>query len=563
MKFRVLVCFLLSSVSLSAEIALTWQPVDLVLESKQEHNWWEFPVTATFTHESDASATLQVEAFWNGGKEWIVRTALPLAGRWRWQTQSRDPGLASQKGTIEVATAKPAERNRNPNLRGSIRKAKAQRHFEYSDGTPLFLLASTLWAGNTSRCGLGEQEDGPFFQHLADRKAKGFNTILMQYFHGYGDYPESPGHRNEGGKPYQAIETKALNPAFFHYLDLRMQALWNQGFLAAVPTTWWGKTQNCVFSPEDAMKMSAYCAVRYGAYNAIWSLSGEYQYVFKDCGWTAEDFNALGRVVQQHNPFHRPLSIHPSGQTKWEPPHHVQSSLPFHGESWLDHHWLQTGQSVDRLHYMVSRLEENRNLIPTSPIFLSEAFYERPGDAEGAYTTRWQIWTSLINGAAGFGYGAFGLWQFYDPNDTQGEPGKFTGREVPWWEAQQFKGSSQVQNINAALSEIDWPHITPANDLLRVDGNVGKRPTPEDISPPQAASLGERTWIVYIPRGNGGKTIELPIEGKLNRIGTWIDPRSGSAFSSASPKQAKGYITVPNRPLPRDEDWAIIIKSSL
>jgi hypothetical protein len=559
MHFRILGCLLLGVISLSAETVLTWQPVDLEFEAQREYDWWEFPAKATFTHTSDSEAGFQVEAFWNGKKDWVIRTTFPKAGTWTWRTESSDPGLNHKQGTIEVRSPQPADVESNANLRGSLRIATGNRHFEYADGTPLFLLASTLWAGNTARCGLGDHEDGPFYQHLADRKAKGFNTILMQYFHGYGDYPESLGHRNEGGKPYTNIESKELNPDFFKYLDQRMQALWNQGFVAAIPTTWWGKSNNCVFNPQDAQRMSAYCAVRYGAFNSIWSLSGEYQYAFKDCGWTPEDFTTLGEVVQLHNPFKRPLSIHPSGQTKWETPHHVQSSLPFHGESWLDHHWLQTGQSRDRLYNMVTRMAENRALEPPTPIFLSEAFYERPGDPEGAYTSRWQVWTSLINGAAGFGYGAFGLWQFYDPDDPAEETGKFTGREVPWWEAQLFQGSSELQHVKAALSKVNWKALIPATDRLRVDGKLVPSPTPEDISPPQAAAIGKDTWILYIPRGNAGKLIEIPIEGKLGRSGTWIDPRSGSNFSSTTPKQANGFLTVPKLPLPQAEDWVFIL----
>ncbi len=410
---------------------LCWQPHEISIIAEQEHSWWEFPVHVVFQHDV-GSEGLRVEGCWDGDRRWVARFALPQPGKWTWHSESADPGLAGKSGTIEVIAASLDQVAENPNLRGHVRIADDQRHFEYADGMPFFLLADTLWAGNTARCGLGANEDGPFFTHLADRKAKGFSAILMQYFHGYGDYPDSLGHRNEGGKPYVDIETKQLNPAHFRFLDRRMQALWQHGFVAAIPATWWGKTNHCVFTPEDARRMSVYCAVRYGAFNAIWSLSGEYQYAFKDCGWTPDDFTAIGEEVQRHNPFHHPLSIHPSGQINWKPPHNVQSSKPFHGEAWLDHHWLQTGQTTDRLFNIVTRLEENRELQPPMPVFCSESYYERAGDVETAYHTRWQIWTAFLNGAAGYGYGSQGVWQFLDPSDPQGETGKRTKESVPW-----------------------------------------------------------------------------------------------------------------------------------
>ncbi len=533
-----------------------WAPHEITLTAAQEHRWWEFPVRVTFRREDDAAARLTVEGCWDGERRWLVRVALPQPGRWTWRSQSADTGLDGKSGALDVRAPDAAELATNPNRRGQIRIAADRRHFEYADGTPFLLLASTLWAANTTRCGLGPHEDGPFFTHLADRQAKGFTTILLQYFHGYGDYPDSPGHRNEGGKPYVDIAAKELNPAFFQLLDVRLRALWERGFAVAIPATWWGKTKQCVFTPEDARRMSAYCAVRYGACNALWSLSGEYQYAFKDCGWTPADFTALGAEVQRHNPTHRPLSIHPSGQITWPAPHHVQSSRPFHGEAWLDHHWLQTGQSRDRLWNIVTRLAENRALTPARPVFCSEAFYERAEDAERAYHTRWQVWTALLNGAAGFGYGAEGLWQFFDPADPEGETGKKIGRQVRWQEAQHFEGSTQILPARTFLSGIDWWNLTPARERIRVAGAPNPLPTKTDLTPPQAAATASGTWVVYVPRGNAGRALALAGAGAAGRSARWFDPRRGEFVGHPV---ALGGVTLPSAPIPAEEDWVLLI----
>ncbi len=549
------------SAVMADEPLLMWQSHDLTFTSANEHPWWEFPVRAVFTKEGDGASPLTVEGFWNGGKTWVVRAALPSAGRWTWVTQSADSEMNEKRGAIEVATPSAEQLAGNPNLRGQLRIAASGRYFEQADGTPFFLLASTLWAGNTARCGLGTNEDGPFFQHLADRKAKGFTTILMQYFHGYGDYPDSPGHRNEGGKPYLDIRTKELNPAHFQSLDTRMLALWKRGFAVAIPVTWWGKTKNCVFTPADAQRMSAYCAVRYGAFNAIWSLGGEYQYAFKDCGWTPSDFSVLGEEVQKHNPFHRPLSIHPSGQISWPPPHNVLSSLPFHGESWLDHHWLQTGQGSDRLFNIVTRLADNRRLVPAMPVFCSEALYERAEDADRAYHTRWQVWTAFLNGAAGYGYGAEGLWQFFDPDDAQGETGKKTGREVSWREAQQFAGSSEVIPARKLLTSLDWWKLSPVRDAVQVDGKPNPLTTRTDLTPPQAASIAGQTYVMYVPRGNANRALAMPLENAGKQTARWFDPRRGEFSGERISVSGSQYWTLPRRPTPADEDWVLLVSS--
>jgi len=241
-------------------------------------------------------------------------------------------------------------------------------------------LADTLWAGNTARCGLAADRSGPFAEYLADRQAKGFTAVLMQLIHGYGDYPDGQAHRNEGGHAFLERDPAHLNPAYFQALDRRMRTLWERGLVVAAPTMWWGKTKKPLFTPEDARRLSAYCAVRYGAFNSLWCVSGEYQYTFNDGGWTPADLSALGVAMQRHNPWQHPVSIHPSGSTAWKAPHNVQSSRPFHGEPWLDHHWLQTGQSLDRMCNIVIRLADDRALKPALPVFCSESFYEVASD---------------------------------------------------------------------------------------------------------------------------------------------------------------------------------------
>ncbi len=76
-------------------------------------------------------------------------------------------------------------------------KKDQDRYFEYMDGTPFFLLAATNWAINTSRCGLGNNQDGPFYQYLKDRKSKQFSTILTSYLRGFGDVENINGYRND------------------------------------------------------------------------------------------------------------------------------------------------------------------------------------------------------------------------------------------------------------------------------------------------------------------------------------------------------------------------------
>lgn len=540
---------------------VTWQPQDIRMKAEKDHPWWSFPMRAYFVHQ-DTGAKIELEGFWDGHRDWMVRFAAPCSGVWTYTTSSADSGLNGHSATIRVLDPTPEQIDKNANYRGHIKISPDGRYFQYADGTPFLLLADTLWAANTARCGLGEQQDGPFFQYLADRRAKGFTTILMQYFHGYGDYPDSPGHRNEGDKAFFDPPAERLNPRHFQALDVRLKALWDRGFVAAIPTTWWGKTKRCSFTIEDARRISAYCAVRYGAFNAIWALSGEYQYCFKDCGWTPEQISKLGERVQEHNPYGHPLSIHPSGRTDWAAPHGCQSSRPFHHTKWLDHHWLQTGQRAALMHNIVRRAAENRALTPVKPVFCSEGFYELESDPDGAYHARWQAWVAMLSGCAGYGYGAQGLWQFYDPTDPGGQPGKGDKRTVPWHRALTLAGSSQIIHVAALLRRCKWWHLEPRREALLVDGESCPRPSATDITPPHCAAISNKLFVVYIPRGNQDRSLDLTGLGKHPYRAQWYNPRNGQSNSLVFTPSSGLTWKLPDRPSPAAEDWVMMLESN-
>lgn len=506
----------------------------------------------------------RVYGFWDGGAAYRVRVMANAPGRWRWRSGSRpeDGGLSGRRGEFEARAWTEAEKRANPNRRGQVRPAPGGRHFEYADGTPFFLLADTLWAANTARCGLGAASDGPFFRYLADRQGKGFTAVLLQTIHGYGDYPGAQAHRNEGGYALVERDPSRLNPAYFQALDVRRKALSNRGFVVASPVMWWGKTDKCLFRPEDARTIVKYVAARYGTFNTVWSLSGEYQYTFRDCGWTPEDINALGAEFQRHNPWRQPLSIHPSGGTNWQAPHNRQSSIAFHGQGWLDHHWLQTGQDLTSVFQIVPRLAENRALAPAVPVFCSEASYERASDADSAYHARWQAWTAFLNGAAGYGYGAHGVWQFLDPQDAAGEPGKMTRHPpVPWREAIRLPGSSQVGHVRKLLVGLGWPDLAPRRDALTLDGEPNRAPAAKDLTPPEAARIGAGTWVVYIPRGNGQREIALTEARAGETSVRWFDPRRG-VYAGPAMRWNAGKRVLPPRPEPAGEDWVLVVKDA-
>jgi len=535
---------------------VAWEPVAIRFRTRHSRAWWKSPVRVLFRHV-ESGVQITVEGFRAGDDICLIRFAAPRPGRWRYTTQSDDPALLGLSGELDVRPASAGELETNPNLRGHVRIAAGGRRFEYADGSPVFLLADTIWAVNTARCGLGKGRDGPFYEYLRDRKRKGFNTILMAYMRGFGDTTTEPaGQRNEGGYPFVDGNPAHLNFAYFDMLDRRARALWANGFIVAAHPTWFGK-RNCFFTLEQAKRISVYLAVRYGAYNGVWSLSGEYQYAMRDCGWTDEQISELGEAVQRHNAYRRPVSIHPSSRTDWPAPHHRQSSRAFAESTWLDHIWLQTGQKPGTLFRVPERILENRRLSPAMPVFLAEGCYERATDPDHAYHSRWQVWTAFLSAAAGYGYGAYGVWQFYDPTDANSECGNHTEDTVPWREALQLQGSRQMGVFQNVISTLPWWELEPQSESLMIDGRPASAPTGEDSSPPCCAVSRSGLCIVYVPRGNARRVIRLCGLKKQPRAACWYDPRTGKRIALGDSPPVGQRWTIPHRPDP-DEDWVLV-----
>lgn len=563
-----LLLFLLLSLSIpgvAAEKNTQWSIQEIQLTAKNNYHWWEFPAQAVFTHESGRQIT--IKAFWNGEKQWIVRYTPILPGSWSFEVISDDSGMKGVSGQFMAIAPTQSQIEAQINYRGHIRISNNRRFFEYADGTPLLLMGDTVWAINTARCGLGENRDGPFYQLLTDRKKKHFTVILMSYMRGFGDTPnEIAGHRNEGGYPFVDGDISRMNPAYFHFLDVRMQALWDHGFVCAVHPTWFGKRRQCFFNLEWASRISAYLAVRYGAFNAIWSLSGEYQGGMRDCDWSTRDINKIGKTVQAYNPYSHPLSIHPGSSYYPGDPHRQQSSAgAFHQEKWLDHNWLQLGHSVSRLFQIATRCQTDYQRTPVKPVFCSEAYYERPNEVDTvhAYHTRWQPWVALLNGAAGYGYGCFGIWQFYDPEDSKGETGFSKKGSQPWRTVIDLEGGRQMQHVVDCLSNYAWWKLVPCRDWLCLErGTQNPMPNSNDISPPHCAQIPGELYIMYIPKGNEKTSVAICDFQLKSFQAKWFNPRNGNDRMIAETSTVDQIWKIPGRPQPADEDWVCIVQST-
>ena len=166
------------------------------------------------------------EGFWDGGAQWKIRFGPGVAGKWTAGTRSlpADPGLHEQ--SIEFICVE--ESSANPFYRhGPVSVRAGETLFRHSDGTPFFWLGDTAWniVLKSSMPDLRE--------YLDDRASKCFNVVQFvatQWM--------AAAANAEGRVAYLGQSPIEIDPVFFRWMDRRMDAINDRGFLGAAVIAW-------------------------------------------------------------------------------------------------------------------------------------------------------------------------------------------------------------------------------------------------------------------------------------------------------------------------------------
>jgi hypothetical protein len=398
-----------------------------------------------------------VPAFWAGGQMWKVRYASEKPGKYTYRstcTDASNAALNGATGSFEIS----GYRGSNPLYKhGPVRIAGDRRHFEYADGTPFFWLGDTWWMSLTKRLHWPEE----FQQLSSDRVKKGYTVIQIVA----GLYPDMPPFdergANEAGFPWTK-DYGQINPEYFDLADRRIQSLVDSGLSPCIVGAWG------YFMPwmgvEKLDKHWRYLVARYGAYPVFWCVAGEANlpyyltkgFPFDDReqvkGWTK-----VASYIKSIDPYHRPLSIHPTGLGKLDARHAIDEV------SLLDFDMLQTGHG-DRssLPPTVDAARAAYAGIPHMPYLNSEVCYEGILNSCHDDVQRLMFWSCMLSGAAGHTYGANGIWQLNRRDKAYGNsPHGGNYGPTPWDVAMNLPGSGQLGRSKAFLMRLPWTKFEP------------------------------------------------------------------------------------------------------
>jgi hypothetical protein len=486
----------------------------------------------------------RVPAFWAGGQEWRVRYAADAPGHYSFETICSDtfnPDLHGRRGTVEVATYQGA----NPLLsRGPVRVASSRRYLEHAGGTPFFWLADTWWMGLSKRL----RWPADFQRLTADRAGKGF-TVVQIVAGLYPDMPQfDPRGANEAGFPW-AADYAHINPAYFDMADLRIQHLVDRGIVPCIVGCWGYYLP--VMGMAKMKRHWRYLIARWGAQPAIWCLAGEgtmpyylsadkeRDQAFQKRGWTE-----LARYVREIDPFHHPITIHPSSSAR----NTVEDA------SVLDFDMLQTGHN-DRasIPNTVKLVTAGRAAVPPMPVIDGEVCYEGILEQSRQEVQRFMFWACMLSGAAGHTYGANGIWQVNTAAQPFGpSPHGRSWGDTPWDVASELPGSRQLGWAKALLMRYPWWRMEPHPEWVEPHW------TAANYIQPYCAGIPRELRIVFMPpMWDAPKMMQL--EPGVSYRAFYFNPATGTEHPAGTAVAgAAGAWQPPVAPV--FQDWVLVLE---
>jgi hypothetical protein len=430
-----------------------------------------------------------------------------------------------------------------------------KRYLVDAVGKPFLIHGDTAWSliADLTR----EDVD----RYLTDRRARGFNTILVNLIesrfarnapaNAYGELP----FRGEPFEtvaapsdllPFTSSRLSAANvvdytkPAetYFDHADWVLRRAADQGFLVLLTPSyvgWKGGSQGwyrtmAANGPERLRQYGEYLGRRYRDFpNILWVHAGDYNPPDKD----------LVRAIAEGIAAVDPRALHTA--------HCAPGTAAieyWRGEPWLDVNNVYTYGPVHS-----AALEQHARR-EGMPFFLIESAYEYEHGAT-EQRVRAQAYQAVLSGAAGQVFGNNPIWHFDGPG--------IHDAPVTWQEALGSRGAQSMTHLHDLLRSVPWWQLEP--DLCQTLPTEGRGA--EDERAVAARTPDGALAIVYMPARRAvmidlaqlaGPEIAArwydPADGRFSPVGGSPFPATGSRRFNPEPANSSGFA-----------DWVLVLES--
>ena len=431
-----------------------------------------------------------------------------------------------------------------------LRIAENGRYLLDGGGRPFRINADAAWFASTHAT-LPQIDI-----YLADRKKKGFNTIvLMALTH------LTPNNR-EGVAPFlKKNDFSTPNEPYFAFLDAIIDKAAAQGMAVLFAYTylganggdegWWSALLDERNTLSVCHDWGVWLGNRYkGRGNIIWLAGGDY----------APPAGSEGE--------RRTLSIlkgiKASGAeqlfaAQWGPPDSLATDesafAPF-----IDINTIYGyGPHGNGATYDTARRAYEE--VPARPVVLFEPNYEDErvgGTGLRQDVRRSQYWAVLGGATAGQNFGTKGIWNWQQP----GWIDWVWNRSANWADRLDTPGSLDMKHLFSLFAALPWEDLRPSGGLRRV-GPVGPDDSREFIA---TATTPDSDWLVayFPPTGAGSQTAQLDMSIMSGpATARWFNPATGeyTAIDPSLPNAGLRLFSTPGNNGTGTNDWVLVLEA--
>lgn len=364
--------------------------------------------------------------------------------------------------------------------------------------------------------------------YLANRKAKGFNSIIVNIiehlFHSRapknyrGDAPfTTPGDFSTPNDKYFAHADWVIRKAG----EYGMQVLLSPAFVGCRGTEHgWGK-EMVASGPRKCEWYGRYLGERYrGCDNVFWHMACDQNPTVE-----METVQAMARGIKAADERHLMTAL-------------VQpESSPrdiFSEPDWLDVNGVYSYKLVHDL------LRADYERQPVKPFVLIESTYEGEHNASEVQIRRQAYW-AILCGACGQFVGVYPLWQFAEG----------------WQQSMEGMASVSMSHLRKLFESRRWWELAPTKNRSVVVKGLGECHGLDYLA---AAVTGDgSTLIAYVPSPRRLVIDTTKLKGSSFR-GWWFNPRNGEAESAGEiPGGGLAPLNPPPGEAPGKDDWVLVM----
>ena len=468
-------------------------------------------------------SVMEAYGFWDGDNTFKIRFMFPKPGVWTWRTFCSNPAdksLHNISGSITVE----AYSGENPlYANGYIKPSSNGRYFTYNNEEPF------LWVGDTAWVGPLKASFDEWKQYIDDRAAKNFSVIQISPASDWGGSADV-----NGNKPFTGYSLSKWKPDFWRSFEEKVQYANEKGIIVFIVGL-----MEPTFRYPDAIR--AQCFAR----NLTSRLMGNFVAFSPsfDSPFTSLA-NLVGHSVRNASSMHL-ITQHCNID--------MDVVEKYQDESYMDFRSIQTGWdwTTKSLEVTYRRVREWCTSLykhqPFKPIVNVEAYYVTEGhlkyqvlsDNATPYDNRVTAYTSFLCGAAGYTYGANGIWQWIKGSNVLHN----------WDEAIKYISSEEMNYLYQFFSGIRWWELEPASHLINNQEKEGQKMMV------LAKNISGTLAVAYLP---GNQYILIDMDAfTADMKGKWFNPEKNIYIdiNQTIPRAGlAGFYT------PSGGDWALLLE---